>query len=407
MTVIHEHDANLAHHFDSPAQQFEAAKLGMWLFLATEILLFGGLFCLYAVLRRNQPEIFHYGSQFLDTRWGIINTTVLIASSMTMALGVTAAQRGQQRLLLSMLVATFLGGAIFMTVKYVEYHHKFHERLVWGAAFYEPPDWAIRAEEQRLAREAAATEGGAGAAGGEAVAHVPDVEHGRTLWSATCRSCHGVAGEGVSGQGKDIRGSAFIGERTDNELVAFITIGRLANDPLNTTGIQMPPRGGNPLLKDSDLLDIVAVLRTLGPGEGGSSEPAPEGADAASPAPAAAFWIPRSSIPLAAAGPAGIVPGHLDPPETGDEPHGPWPHHALDPDRPDNAHLFFGLYFMLTGLHGFHVLAGMGIIGWLTFRAIRRDFGPRFFTPVDLGGLYWHIVDLIWIFLFPLLYLIG
>ena len=61
----------------------------------------------------------------------------------------------------------------------------------------------------------------------------------------------------------------------------------------------------------------------------------------------------------------------------------------------------------MTGLHGVHVLVGMFVIAWLAFRAIRREFGPHYYTPVDLGGLHWHVVDLIWIFLFPLLYLIG
>ena len=91
------HSPNLAHHFDTPKQQFESGKLGMWLFLATEVLMFGGLFCAYAIYRGNHPEIFAYGSQFLDVRWGAINTIVLIGSSFTMALAVRAAQLGQHR----------------------------------------------------------------------------------------------------------------------------------------------------------------------------------------------------------------------------------------------------------------------------------------------------------------------
>ena len=76
------------------------------------------------------------------------------------------------------------------------------------------------------------------------------------------------------------------------------------------------------------------------------------------------------------------------------------------PQRPPNAHIFFGIYFIMTGLHGIHVLAGMVLITWLLVRTLRGHFGSAYFTPVDLGGLYWHVVDLIWIFLFPLLYLI-
>ncbi|MBT8484996.1 MAG: hypothetical protein HKO59_00750 [Phycisphaerales bacterium] len=396
------HDPHLAHHFDSTVQQFEAAKLGMWLFLATEVLLFGGLFCVYAVFRATRPEIFAYGSQFLDTRWGLINTAVLIASSLTMASAVTASQRGQYRLLVSLLVVTFLGGAMFMSIKYVEYHHKFHERLVWGAAFYDAPEWAIEAERHHAevaAHGAAATDVAAPAA-----AYTPDPDHGRELWNATCRSCHGVAGEGVAGQGKDVRGVEFVTSRTDRELLDFIVIGRPVNDPLNSTGVAMPPRGGNPLLSNEDLLDVIAVVRTFegGAQTTGSAEPA---AAAETPEP---FWLPSSSIPLAPPGPAGLRSAFLTaegPAPVVTPAHDP--HHAVDPARPANAHLFFGIYFCMTGLHGIHVLVGMVIIAWLAVRAMRREFGPDYFTPVDLGGLYWHVVDLIWIFLFPLLYLIA
>jgi cytochrome c oxidase subunit 3 len=68
--------------------------------------------------------------------------------------------------------------------------------------------------------------------------------------------------------------------------------------------------------------------------------------------------------------------------------------------------LFFVFYFLMTGLHGLHVLAGMALMAWLLVRALLGHFGASYFTPVDLGGLYWHVVDLIWIFLFPLFYLI-
>jgi cytochrome c oxidase subunit 3 len=69
--------------------------------------------------------------------------------------------------------------------------------------------------------------------------------------------------------------------------------------------------------------------------------------------------------------------------------------------------VFFSIYFGMTGVHAIHILGGMGVIAWLLWRALRGDFGPQFFGPVDFVGLYWHLVDLIWIYLFPLLYLIG
>ncbi len=73
---------------------------------------------------------------------------------------------------------------------------------------------------------------------------------------------------------------------------------------------------------------------------------------------------------------------------------------------PENAHIFFALYFVMTGMHGLHVLVGIGLIFWIYLRAKRGDFGPHYFTPVENVGLYWHFVDLVWIFLFPLLYLV-
>jgi len=74
---------------------------------------------------------------------------------------------------------------------------------------------------------------------------------------------------------------------------------------------------------------------------------------------------------------------------------------------PKEAHVFFSLYFMMTGLHGIHVVLGMGLIFWIFLRNQRGEFSSEFYTPVEVVGLYWHLVDLIWIYLFPLLYLIG
>ncbi len=230
----HGHIPHLGHHYSSLAQQFDAGKLGMWLFLVTEILLFGGLFCAYAVYRANHPEVFIYAHQFLDKTLGGVNTLVLICSSLTMAWAVRAAQLRQRRLLLGMLAATLLFAGGFLGVKAVEYNHKWKHGLLWGK-LYAP------------------------------------VEHS---------AAHAEAG---------------------------------------------PPSDG------------------------------------------AAHGRPVS---------------------------------------PRNVHIFFGIYFVMTGLHGLHVIAGMGLIGWLLIRAGRGQFVDGYFTPVDLVGLYWHLVDLIWIFLFPLLYLI-
>ena len=295
------HDPHLGHHWDNLEQQFEAGKLGMWLFLATEFLLFGGLFVGYAVLRHNQPEIFAYGSEFLDTKMGAINTVILILSSLTMALAVSAAQLGKTRALVILLTLTLLGGAGFMVIKYFEYSHKIHYNYVWGTKLYQPVDF-VPIEEQAPP---------AAFKGGTAELEVP------------------------------------IGVDTES-------------------GIPMPISAVPPPASAPTGLALGTASEEA---HGHDAEDAHE---------------------------------HTEHVHTG---HGE-PDPRSDPNRPANLHLFFGIYFVMTGLHGIHVLIGMGVIAWLLVRGARGEFGPNYFTPVDLGGLYWHVVDLIWIFLFPLMYLI-
>ncbi len=150
------------------------------------------------------------------------------------------------------------------------------------------------------------------------------------------------------------------------------------------------------MLKDGDLLNVIAFLRTLAAASGDQPQPEEE------------FWIPRSSIPPAAIGPGGLAEAFLSGDAAGG---GETPvdavNHTGDPNPPANAHLFFGVYFLMTGLHGVHVLGGVGVLLWLLIRSFRGHFGSQYFTPIELGGLYWHFVDVIWIFLFPLFYLIG
>jgi mono/diheme cytochrome c family protein len=90
-----------------------------------------------------------------------------------------------------------------------------------------------------------------------------DATKGRQLFTATCSACHGPNGEGVKGLGKDMKHSEFIASLSDEELLAFIKRGRPIDDPLNTTGVIMPPKGGNPALSDEQLLDIIAFIRSI------------------------------------------------------------------------------------------------------------------------------------------------
>jgi len=374
-------DSHLAHHFDTPRQQFSAGKLGMWLFIATELLMFGGLFCAYATVRGNDPAVLEWGSQYLDRTWGYINTMVLIFSSLTMALAVRAAACGQQRQLVLFLTLTLICAVDFMVVKYLEYSHKFHDHLVWGEGFYQGAH--------------AVAEGG-----GPIVIEPGDAGHGSQLFGSTCAACHGRDAAGLADLGPSLRENEFAASLDDLGLVAFLKAGRATDDPRNTTGLLMPAKGGNPMLSDQDLADITTYLRTFQQGGGAvAEEPAPDVVVAA----AAEEPIHRSVIPVAATGPLGLAPRTVAADgRKGLEATSP----LTNLPMPPNAPIFFALYFCMTGLHGIHVLVGIALITWLRVRAVRGDFSGEYYTPVDFVGLYWHVVDIIWIFLFPLLYLI-
>jgi cytochrome c oxidase subunit 3 len=204
------------HHFDDLAQQHEASWTGMWVFLATEVMFFGGMFAGYTLYRTAYPQAFVAASNELDIWLGTINTAVLICSSFTMALAVRAAQLGQRKPIVIFVSLTILLGAVFLGIKSVEYYHKFVEHLVPGASFRFP--------EVALARP---------------------------------------------------------------------------------------------------------------------------------------------------------------------------------------AEIFFSLYFAMTGMHALHMIIGIGLLANLIVKARRGVFSPVYNTPVELVGLYWHFVDIVWIFLFPLLYLLG
>lgn len=237
MSMSHSASAtHVAHHFDDAEQQYSAAELGMWLFLATEVLFFGGLFCGYAVYRFWYPSAFIEGSHHLDIALGAINTAVLLTSSLTMALAVHAAQTSQRRAIVQNLLLTVLLGTVFLGIKGYEYHHKFEEHLVPGRHFVIP------------AREDASAD--------------PDI---------TASPAQDTLAEG--------------------------------------------PRGGG-------------------------------------------------------------------------------------------IELFFSLYFLMTGLHALHMVIGVAILMVLIVASRRGIFSARYFTPVEVTGLYWHFVDIVWVFLFPLLYLI-
>src|ERR1041384_2419006 len=126
---------HLAHHFDTPQQQFDAGKLGIWLFLLTEVLFFSGLFCAYTIYRSMRPEVFVYAHYFLDTKLGALNTCVLLISSLTAAWAVRNAQLAEKSKLVLNILITIACACTFMVVKYVEYSHKIHDGLLPGKHF--------------------------------------------------------------------------------------------------------------------------------------------------------------------------------------------------------------------------------------------------------------------------------
>ena len=253
----HHGPAYLAHHFDSPVQQFDAAKLGVWAFLAQEILFFSGLFVAYALYRTGHPEAFSVGSHLLNPIMGGINTCVLLISSFTAAMAVRYAQIGEQKRVTQMLVISLLCAFGFMIIKYFEYTHKFHVGFLPGKYFLCP------------------------------------------------------------------------------------------NFSLNAAGICTVPPDPHGLAELSDAV-----------------------------------------INASKAGVGSVVDG-------------------VAVNYPYHLRSFFGIYFVMTGVHGLHVLIGIGVMVWIILRNERGEFSKDFFTPVDLVALYWHLVDLIWIYLFPLLYLID
>jgi len=215
MSTIAPSSSHLEHHFSDAEQQRDSAKMGMWVFLVTEILLFGGLFVAYGIFRAWYPDMFYNAHKFLDVTLGSFNTVVLITSSLTMALAIRSMQINNKKQTMVYLTMTLLFAFVFLIVKYFEYSHK-------------------------------------------------------------------------------------------------IELGQLPGTFYTFKGIE----GTNP-------------------------------------------------------------------------------------------HIFFGIYFAMTGLHAVHVILGMFVIGWVLHKTFRNEFSDHYYTPLEMSGLYWHLVDMIWIFLFPLLYLIG
>jgi cytochrome c oxidase subunit III len=339
----HEHPSFLAHHFDDPEQQFDAGKLGIWLFLVTEILFFSGMFCAYALYRSRNPEVFTFASKFLNTSLGAFNTGVLLFSSLTMAWGVRCAQLRQRNGLVLCLALTLWCASIFLGVKAVEYTHKWDMGLL-PAQYYQSQ---YAQDPHHAAWQPIA----------ELTGSVP------MSWLTTLCILPGVI---------------LIG-------LALWTVKSVAG-----TERRMKEISASLMLTAAAFFGGVVIGKVFEQAEA-----------AAHAAEHATSSHQHSSVEVAAA--ASPTAGHLVS-TSKKEDLGVPPEEMVD--QKGGAGLFFSIYYCMTGVHAIHILGGMAVLAWLLVRATRNEFHEQYFGPVDYVGLYWHLVDLIWIYLFPLLYLI-
>ena len=398
----HDHPSFLAHHFDTPEQQFDSGKLGMWLFLTTEVLFFSGRFCAYAIYRMLRPEVFEGCSQFLNTQLGAINTGVLLFSSLTMAWAVRCAQTEEHRKLTALLATTLSCAMIFLGVKAIEYSHKWTLGLLPpGMFFYDPSNPHPEGGPNYLlwicAPFALATVGvlvwlavsyirgnkfhvaiakpltvvclcffvgvglgtllESGGSTGESVDHASSEGHPGDQQHASEEE---VPGEQVEHADEIPAPPVGVADAEPSGIETVEPQQEIAIAPHERAAIQQLSQNAvNTGLRD----EIQARRRQADAADGMVVS---EGGESLSPVEEV-------------------------------------PENVLTPRR---AGVFFGIYYCMTGVHAIHILGGIGVLVWLLVRSIRQDFNRQYFGPVDYVGLYWHLVDLIWIYLFPLLYLI-
>src|SRR6056297_1957213 len=393
----HDHPSYLAHHFDTPEQQFDSGKLGMWLFLVTEVLFFSGMFCAYAIFRAWRPEVFEGCSQFLNTKLGAINTGVLLFSSFTMAWAVRCAQLEEHKKLASLIATTLCCAMIFLGVKAIEYSHKWHMGLLPAGLFsYDPAHPHHEGGPNYLAYLSAPF---AIAAVGVAIWLVVSFVRGKKFQFecakpllVVCLSFFVGVGLGVileSGEADvsadnvehTLEGAEHGEEHDDADMHANVVEPSLVEGTLDDADVgeaDMVPPGA---VREGGDLEVVERLATDATNTGLQDELSAREAQATM-----AYGGIRYNVTDDASATIDTVEENVL--------------------RPSRAGVFFSIYYCMTGVHAIHILAGIAVLVWLLVRSLRQDFNRNYFGPVDYVGLYWHLVDLIWIYLFPLLYLI-
>ena len=357
-----EHPDYIAHHFDNAEQQFDSGKLGIWVFLVTEVLFFSGLFVAYVLYRSLHPEIFDQAHVFLDKWLGGFNTVVLLFSSLTMALGVRYAQLGENKKVAFFVLITMVCAAMFIGVKAIEYSHKWDQGILVRSAFNYSAAHAV-------------PETGIGKA-----LHVSDYLVYLSVIPTILLIGFAVASVVFYASAKKHLGTFMAG-------LAITTGGYF----LGVVGAQvyMSVTDGGVGGHASQQLLLYAQE---------TEDPAIDG------------------------------PTHDDHDKTGGDSHPgdhPQGEQTADHSHDDTAHasdasqgpdptkfhrdvgIFFSIYYCMTGLHAIHIIGGIIALSWIFWRSILGQWRFDYFGPVDYVGLYWHLVDLIWIFLFPMLYLID
>lgn len=358
----HDHPAFLAHHFDTPEQQFDSGKLGMWLFLVTEILFFSGLFVAYAIFRSLRPEVFVGCSEFLNTKLGAINTGVLLFSSFTMAWAVRCAQVEEYKRLTGLLAATLSCAMVFLGVKAIEYSHKWELGLLPPAFyFYNPANPHHEGISMYLVYLSLPF----------AIGLI-----GLIVWFLVSQANGNAFAVAVSKPLIVVFACFFLGVGLGTILESGESHGH--DSDLGAAAVTTGPLTGAPFGGDS------AILQRLAQDETNTGIRSDLIARERQGEVASGGVVPRGS--RTSGGTVESIPQEVN--------------------TRSQAGVFFGIYYVMTGIHAIHILAGIGVLTWLLVRSVRQDFNRQYFGPVDYVGLYWHIVDLIWIYLFPLLYLI-
>ena len=447
------------HHYDDAQHQFDSGKLGIWLFLAQEVLFFSALFVAYILYRHHHGEIWVYAHKYLDTKMGAINTAILIFSSLTAAWAVRAAQLRQTKLLIGCLATTLVCACGFLVIKYFEYTHKIHEHILFGKRF----DPCISSNGTPLPTKNNECPGTKSTVKWDFASNTgkgcfPDVaidQDSRTpLVQAKCK-VREVRGSVAMVDKKEVftkksekeitnlcfdpeygedgglpegakrqfpcwkpkhqpavckSGWFFAwgceGEKCETRSGGegpFATLAACDDAKRSKSGALGSP--GKATVSDCTRGDASAIVVEYGDHEERpSAELGRDGieieVECEGPASVAApdYFADTPAAPAATGTAATTSKKPLD-------------HHeqmeiVYSGPPPEHTNMFFTIYFAMTGLHGVHVLFGVFIFIWLLIRAAKGHFTPDYFGPVDFAALYWHIVDLIWIFLFPLMYLI-